>query len=45
MATILPSVSMTGYKPAPVVAYFSARGPSFATKAILKARSLYLMKS
>ncbi|XP_023756878.1 CO(2)-response secreted protease [Lactuca sativa] len=36
MATILPSVSMTGYKPAPVVAYFSARGPSFATKAILK---------
>ncbi|KAL4579000.1 hypothetical protein LXL04_015135 [Taraxacum kok-saghyz] len=36
VATILPSVSMTGYKPAPVVAYFSARGPSFATKAILK---------
>ncbi|KAK9062922.1 hypothetical protein SSX86_020112 [Deinandra increscens subsp. villosa] len=36
MATILPTVSVTEYKPAPVVAYFSARGPSFATKDILK---------
>ncbi|KAI3724500.1 hypothetical protein L2E82_36280 [Cichorium intybus] len=36
VATILPSVSMTGYKPAPVVAYFSARGPSFATRNLLK---------
>ncbi|KAL8245784.1 hypothetical protein R6Q59_007000 [Mikania micrantha] len=36
MATILPTVSLTQYKPAPVVAYFSARGPSFATKGILK---------
>ncbi|KAJ0466620.1 putative tripeptidyl-peptidase II [Helianthus annuus] len=35
-ATILPTVSVTEYKPAPVVAYFSARGPSFATKDILK---------
>ncbi|KAI3797006.1 hypothetical protein L1987_39695 [Smallanthus sonchifolius] len=35
-ATILPTVSVTQYKPAPVVAYFSARGPSFATKDLLK---------
>lgn len=34
--TILPTVSLTQYKPAPVVAYFSARGPSFATQDILK---------
>ncbi|XP_076927053.1 CO(2)-response secreted protease-like [Bidens hawaiensis] len=36
MATILPTVSVTEYKPAPVVAYFSSRGPSYATKDILK---------
>nr|XP_043633866.1 CO(2)-response secreted protease [Erigeron canadensis] len=35
-ATILPTVSVTQYKPAPVVAYFSARGPSFATPDVLK---------
>ncbi|XP_024984114.1 CO(2)-response secreted protease isoform X1 [Cynara cardunculus var. scolymus] len=35
-ATILPTVSVTEYKPAPVVPYFSARGPSFAAKDIIK---------
>ncbi|KVI07753.1 Peptidase S8/S53 domain-containing protein [Cynara cardunculus var. scolymus] len=39
-ATILPTVSVTEYKPAPVVPYFSARGPSFAAKDIIKASSL-----
>ncbi|XP_043712706.1 CO(2)-response secreted protease-like isoform X1 [Telopea speciosissima] len=28
VATILPTVSVTKYKPAPIVAYFSSRGPS-----------------
>ncbi|XP_043712705.1 CO(2)-response secreted protease-like [Telopea speciosissima] len=28
VATILPTVSVTKYKPAPLVAYFSSRGPS-----------------
>ncbi|KAJ0917060.1 putative tripeptidyl-peptidase II [Helianthus annuus] len=36
MATISPTVSVTQHKPAPIVPYFSARGPSFATKDILK---------
>ncbi|XP_068645601.1 CO(2)-response secreted protease-like [Aristolochia californica] len=36
VATILPTVSVNQYKPAPGVAYFSARGPSFLTKNILK---------
>ncbi|KAK1441035.1 hypothetical protein QVD17_06871 [Tagetes erecta] len=36
-ATILPTVSVIQYKPAPVVPHFSARGPSYATKDILKA--------
>ncbi|XP_039129832.1 CO(2)-response secreted protease-like [Dioscorea cayenensis subsp. rotundata] len=36
VATILPTVDVTGYKPAPVVAYFSARGPGGLTEGILK---------
>ncbi|XP_071696604.1 CO(2)-response secreted protease-like [Rutidosis leptorrhynchoides] len=36
MATIRPTVTVTQYKPAPVVAYFSARGPSYATQDLLK---------
>ncbi|KAJ0026117.1 hypothetical protein Pint_09336 [Pistacia integerrima] len=36
VATILPTVSVTEYKPAPVIAYFSARGPSFMTRNIIK---------
>ncbi|XP_057435083.1 CO(2)-response secreted protease [Lotus japonicus] len=36
MATILPTVSVTDYKPAPMVAYFSSRGPSTLSKNILK---------
>ncbi|KAJ4964404.1 hypothetical protein NE237_024343 [Protea cynaroides] len=35
VATILPTVSVTKYKPAPAVVYFSSRGPSL-TKNILK---------
>ncbi|MFS8020213.1 putative tripeptidyl-peptidase II [Helianthus anomalus] len=42
MATISPTVSVTQHKPAPIVPYFSARGPSFATKDILKASSFML---
>ncbi|XP_058090783.1 CO(2)-response secreted protease [Magnolia sinica] len=36
VATILPTVSVTEYKPAPAVAYFSSRGPSIQTGNILK---------
>ncbi|KDO84931.1 hypothetical protein CISIN_1g004113mg [Citrus sinensis] len=36
VATILPTVSVTKYKPAPAIAYFSARGPSPLTRNILK---------
>ncbi|CAN6223032.1 unnamed protein product [Urochloa humidicola] len=36
VATIAPAVTVTGYKPAPVVAYFSSRGPSSQTGNILK---------
>ncbi|KAG2698291.1 hypothetical protein I3760_07G144500 [Carya illinoinensis] len=36
VATILPTVSVTKYTPAPDVAYFSARGPSYHTRNILK---------
>lgn len=36
VATILPTVAVTEYKPAPAVAYFSARGPSYDTMNILK---------
>ncbi|XP_071703413.1 CO(2)-response secreted protease-like [Rutidosis leptorrhynchoides] len=35
-ATIQPTVTVTQYKPAPVVAYFSSRGPSYATRDLLK---------
>lgn len=35
MATILPSITVEKYKPAPAVAYFSSRGPS-QTSSILK---------
>ncbi|KAJ4720461.1 Subtilisin-like protease [Melia azedarach] len=35
-ATILPTVTVPGYKPAPVVAYFSSRGPGPITENILK---------
>ncbi|KAJ9675080.1 hypothetical protein PVL29_024149 [Vitis rotundifolia] len=36
VATILATVSVEQYKPAPAVAYFSSRGPSYATKNLLK---------
>ncbi|KAJ9165936.1 hypothetical protein P3X46_020747 [Hevea brasiliensis] len=36
VATILPTTAVTKYKPAPAVAYFSARGPSSITRNILK---------
>nr|XP_023925087.1 CO(2)-response secreted protease-like [Quercus suber] len=36
VATILPTVAVTEYKPAPAIAYFSARGPSYDTMNILK---------
>lgn len=36
VATITPSITVTEYKPAPVVAYFSSRGPSGQTGNILK---------
>ncbi|XP_031120640.1 CO(2)-response secreted protease-like [Ipomoea triloba] len=36
VATILPTVTITGNKPAPVVISFSARGPSLASTNILK---------
>ncbi|KAH7668970.1 Tripeptidyl-peptidase II protein [Dioscorea alata] len=36
VATILPTIAVTNYKPAPQIAYFSSRGPSSQTKNILK---------
>ncbi|KAM0942409.1 putative tripeptidyl-peptidase II [Dioscorea sansibarensis] len=36
VATILPTIAVTKYKPAPQIAYFSSRGPSSQTKNILK---------
>ncbi|WOK98805.1 hypothetical protein Cni_G07517 [Canna indica] len=36
VATILPTVTVTKYRPAPSVAYFSSRGPSSQTSSILK---------
>lgn len=42
VATILPTVDVTGYKPAPVVAYFSARGPGGLTEGILKVSYMYI---
>ncbi|KAK4835640.1 hypothetical protein QYF36_012394 [Acer negundo] len=35
-ATILPTVDVVKYKPAPVIAYFSSRGPGQLTENILK---------
>ncbi|KAJ0967012.1 hypothetical protein J5N97_023929 [Dioscorea zingiberensis] len=36
VATILPTIAVTNHKPAPQIAYFSSRGPSWQTKNILK---------
>ncbi|CAB4296121.1 unnamed protein product [Prunus armeniaca] len=36
VATILATVTVTKYKPAPIVAYFSSRGPWHGTRNILK---------
>ncbi|MCL7024908.1 hypothetical protein MKW94_007739, partial [Papaver nudicaule] len=36
VATVLPTVTVTKYKPAPAVAYFSSRGPSLQTSNLLK---------
>ncbi|KAF4388463.1 hypothetical protein F8388_012440 [Cannabis sativa] len=38
VATILPTETVTEYKPAPAVAYFSSRGPSYITSNMIKAR-------
>ncbi|KAK6939316.1 Peptidase S8 propeptide/proteinase inhibitor I9 [Dillenia turbinata] len=42
VATILPTQTVTEYKPAPMVAYFSARGPFYGSKNLLKANLLPL---
>ncbi|KAL3840191.1 hypothetical protein ACJIZ3_024782 [Penstemon smallii] len=36
LGTILPTVVIPNYKPAPVVGYFSSRGPTFGIKNLLK---------
>ncbi|PON73422.1 Subtilase [Parasponia andersonii] len=36
VATILPTETVTEYKPAPAVAYFSSRGPSYITTNLIK---------
>nr|XP_016497907.1 PREDICTED: CO(2)-response secreted protease-like [Nicotiana tabacum] len=36
VATILPTVSVDNFKPAPVVAFFSSRGPAYNTRNLLK---------
>ncbi|KAF3328165.1 subtilisin-like protease SBT5.3 [Carex littledalei] len=36
VATILPTITVTKFKPAPVIAYFSSRGPSARTRNLLK---------
>ncbi|PHT93629.1 CO(2)-response secreted protease [Capsicum annuum] len=36
VATILPTVSVANFKPAPVVAFFSSRGPTYNTRNLLK---------
>ncbi|KAE8057284.1 hypothetical protein FH972_013987 [Carpinus fangiana] len=36
VATILATVSVTKYTPAPAIAYFSSRGPSYYTRNVLK---------
>ncbi|KAL6524851.1 hypothetical protein OROMI_030444 [Orobanche minor] len=36
LATILPTVTILNYKPAPVIAYFSSRGPVYDMKNLLK---------
>ncbi|XP_050363217.1 CO(2)-response secreted protease-like [Argentina anserina] len=36
VATIIPTETVTKYRPAPIVAYFSSRGPSAATNNLLK---------
>ncbi|KAH0764282.1 hypothetical protein KY285_000153 [Solanum tuberosum] len=36
VATILPTVSVDNFKPAPVVAFFSSRGPNYNTRNLLK---------
>ncbi|XP_004228919.2 CO(2)-response secreted protease-like [Solanum lycopersicum] len=36
VATILPTVGVDNFKPAPVVAFFSSRGPNYNTRNLLK---------
>ncbi|KAM1329638.1 hypothetical protein ACFX2H_042029 [Malus domestica] len=40
VTTVQPTVTVTKYKPAPTVVYFSARGPASGTRNILKASKL-----
>ncbi|KAF7141202.1 hypothetical protein RHSIM_Rhsim06G0018000 [Rhododendron simsii] len=44
VATILPTVTVTQYKPAPILAAFSSRGPAFELKQLLKARSSLILQ-
>ncbi|GFP97715.1 co(2)-response secreted protease [Phtheirospermum japonicum] len=36
LATILPTVTIPNYKPAPVVPYFSSRGPAYGIETLIK---------
>ena len=39
VGTVLATKTVTNYKPAPIMAYFSSRGPAYSTKNILKVQS------
>ncbi|KAK4429415.1 CO(2)-response secreted protease [Sesamum alatum] len=41
LATIVPTVMIPNYKPAPAVGYFSSRGPTFGIKNLLKTNNLH----